>query len=289
MRSTTTGKELLKIVKEAVKQDPEYKKIPILSALSVVGTFLATIALTLILILVLPSSLTDALIAIGYILITSSVALVTYFFQVALTHGANERFEGNDPNIKNSIEYAKTKIKKLIPYAIIYGTVGYILKMFGDRGLFSKIIQSVLGATWSILNIFTVQIIALEELTTLQSMRKSQFLFLQKWGKTVRTTARLSLKGVGIIFLFIIGGLAGVIFIASLSNGDISKSITGLVILAIIFVALFTYFSLLYATYATYTKTILYRYANNMKVIGVEEYILQGAFNETIKEKKKEK
>ena len=274
-RSKTTGKELLRTAKEAVKADPEFIKIPLLGAIATFLTALAFGALTLLITLVTTNTIVLCVFALLYL--TSSY-LVIFSFQSVMIFAANTRLSGGDPTIPQAYSFVQLKLVKLGLWAMANAFLGWVLSIFGERSIVARVLESIVGATWQALNFFTLPIILLEDLSLPQSMRKSSVLLKMKWGKVLRTKVRLSLASIFyfalIALLFIV--LAGVIY--TKTQGNTILMVILLTILALLAVGVGAYYLMIYASYNLYAKTVLYRYANNLPTPGIEEYILAGAF-----------
>lgn len=274
-RSKTTGKELLRISREAVKADPEFIKVPLMGALASFLLALFFGIITFLLSLVTSNYYIFSLLTILYLTFSF---LVIFTFQSVLIFAANTRLSGSDPTLPQARDFVKIKLVKLAFWALLNALLGWLLNLFGERSIIARMLEGIVGATWQAFNFFTLPIILLEDLNLPQSMRKSSVLLKMKWGKVVRTKIRLSLASIFyfliLVSLFFI--LATIIYTNTQDNKTLMVlSLTGLFLVMVVIVA---YYLMIFATYNLYAKTVLYRYANGLPTPGVEEYILAGAF-----------
>lgn len=274
-RSKTTGKELLRISREAVKADPEFIKVPLMGALAsfLLALFFGTISFLLS--LITSNYYIFSLLTILYLTFSF---LVIFAFQSVLIFAANTRLSGGDPTLPQARAFVKIKLIKLAFWALLNALLGWLLNLFGERSIIARMLEGIVGATWQAFNFFTLPIILLEDLNLPQSMRKSSVLLKMKWGKVVRVKIRLSLASIFyfliLVSLFFI--LATIIYTNTQDNKTLmALSLAGLFLVMVVIVA---YYLMIFATYNLYAKTVLYRYANGLPTPGIEEYILAGAF-----------
>lgn len=274
-RSKTTGKELLRISKVAVKADPEFIKVPLLGALAALMVAIFFGGLGLLITLITTNYFIFSLLTLLYL--TSSY-LVIFTFQSVLIFAANTRLSGGDPTLLQARDFVKLKLIKLAFWALANALFGWLLSIFGERSIVARLLEGIIGATWQALNFFTLPIILLEDLNLPQSMRKSSVLLKMKWGKVLRTKVRLSLAS---LFYFLIL----VIIFLVIATVIYTKTQSSPALMALLLVALFllgvvigAYYLMIFASYNLYAKTVLYRYANSLPTPGIEEYVLAGAF-----------
>ena len=274
-RSKTTGKELLRISRDAVKADPEFIKVPLLGALASLLVALFFGAITYLVTLI---TLNNIILCILTLLYLTASYLVIFTFQSILIYAANTRLSGGDPTMLQARDFVQVRVIKLAFWAFMNALFGWLLSIFGERSIVARVLEGIVGATWQALNFFTLPIILLEELNMPQSMRKSSVLLKMKWGKVIRTKVRLSLASIFyfIILLLVFLIIATVIYTKTQNNPTLMLLL--LVALFLIGVVTTAYYLMIFATYNLYAKTVLYRYANGLPTPGIEDYILAGAF-----------
>ena len=141
--------ELGKISWSVLKSDRTLAWFPVLSALVsllVIGVFAGLVATTG----VETTNGQESLQAIGWVFIVVGyivLAFVATYFLAALVHGANERLEGRDVSLSGSLGAANAKLHRILPWAIVQGTVSVIISAIEERaGFVGQIVVRLIGA-----------------------------------------------------------------------------------------------------------------------------------------------
>jgi len=141
----------------------------------------------------------ESLEAIGYVFIAVgyiALAFVSTYFLGALVHGANERLSGRDANLGDSLGAANAKLHRILPWALVQGTVSIVLSAIEDRaGWLGVIVSRLLGAAWAIVTFLTVPIIMLEDLGPIAALKRSGTLLKQTWGENLAAQVGFGLLG----------------------------------------------------------------------------------------------
>ncbi len=136
-----------------------------------------------------------------------ALAFVGTYFLGALVHGANERLEGRDANLGSSLGAANARLHRIIPWAILQGTVSVILSAIEERaGFVGQIVVRLIGAAWAVVTFLTVPVIMFEDLGPFDALKRSGSLLKQTWGENL-----LAQAGFGLLAL--VASLPGVLFI----------------------------------------------------------------------------
>lgn len=189
--------ELAKVSWSVLRSDKALAVFPALSAvvgLVVVGIFAGLIAATGINNAHGSSGLGGigyVFIAIGYI----ALAFVTTYFLGALVHGANEALEGRRPELGECFAAANAKLHRLLPWALVQGTVSIVIRALEDRGFIGQIVASLVGAAWAIVTFLTVPIIMLEDVGPIAALKRSGRLLKQSWGENIAAQFGFGLFG----------------------------------------------------------------------------------------------
>jgi len=111
---------------------------------------------------------------------------IIVFFNVALVHSVRAVFEGDQPNIKASLQFALSKIGTIAQWALLAATVGTLLRALQDRlGFIGQIIVGIVGVVWSIATFFVVPVLAYEEISPIQAVKRSSEIMKEKWGEAI--------------------------------------------------------------------------------------------------------
>jgi hypothetical protein len=177
---------------------------------------------------------------------------VVIFCNVALVGVANSRMCGGTWTLRDGLSLAWARRWTILKWAGFAATVGMILKVLEERaGFIGRIFIGLIGLAWSLACFFVVPVLAFEDLSPVDALKRSAALFRKTWGENV-------IAGVSFGILFSVPLVAGFVvwFVA----------VTSLPRTALIpsFLALALYVQLVVAAMAAASSIFnlaLYRYA----------------------------
>ena len=146
---------------------------------------------------------------------------VIVFFNVALVGVANSRLMGGTWTFRDGIELAWERKGTILQWALVAATVGVILRTLEERlGLIGRLIMRLIGIAWTLACYFVVPVLAFEDLTPIDAVKRSAKLFRDTWGEKVIGGFSLSLvslvlmlPGIGLVVVAgVLGGSAGLLF-----------------------------------------------------------------------------
>ncbi len=146
---------------------------------------------------------------------------VIVFFNVALVGVANSRLMGGSWTFRDGIELAWARKGTILQWALVAATVGVILRTLEERmGIIGRIIMRIIGIAWTLACYFVVPVLAFEDLTPIDAVKRSAKLFRDTWGEKVIGGFSLSLvslvlmmPGIGLVIVAgFLGGSAGLLF-----------------------------------------------------------------------------
>jgi len=146
---------------------------------------------------------------------------VIVFFNVALVGVANSRLMGGTWTFRDGIELAWERKGTILQWALVAATVGVILRTLEERmGLLGRLIMRIIGIAWTLACYFVVPVLAFEDLTPIDAVKRSSKLFRDTWGEKVIGGFSLSLvsmvlmlPGIGLLIAAtILGGVGGMLF-----------------------------------------------------------------------------
>ena len=191
---------------------------------------------------------------IGYVfvvLLYLAVAMVTTYFQAALTFAANDRLEGRATTFRDAAGKANSMLHRLLPWACVQATVSIVIRALEDRGIFGQILAGLLGAAWSVITFLVVPIIVLEDLGPIDALKRSGQLVRHTWGENIAAQFGFGL-------LAFIAGLPGLIVLgAGIGSGSVAAAVILGTIGALWLAAVTVVISAMNGIY----RTALYRYA----------------------------
>jgi len=145
---------------------------------------------------------------------------IIVFFNVALVGVANSRLMGGSWTFRDGMELAWARKGTILQWALVAATVGMILRTLEERmGLIGKLIMRLIGVAWTLACYFVVPVLAFEDLTPIEAVKRSAKLFRDTWGEKViggfslgLVSLVLLLPGIGLWFaLMILGGIKGLL------------------------------------------------------------------------------
>ena len=177
---------------------------------------------------------------------------VMVFFNVALVGVANSRLMGGAWTFRDGMALAWERKFTILQWAVVAATMGMILRNLEERfGLLGRIIIRFIGIAWSLACYFVIPVLAFEDLTPIDAVKRSAKLFRDTWGEKV-------VGGVSIGLIFFLLALPGIgLFIATMILGNAYAVAAG-------FAVMFLYLLLLSVVSSTVQgifNAALYRYA----------------------------
>ena len=111
---------------------------------------------------------------------------VIVFFNVALVGVANSRLMGGAWTFRDGLELAWARKGTILQWALVAATVGMLLRMLEERlGWIGQIIMKIIGIAWALACYFVVPVLAFEDLTPVDAVKRSAKLFRDTWGEKV--------------------------------------------------------------------------------------------------------
>ncbi len=153
---------------------------------------------------------------------------VVIFCNVALIGVANSRMCGGTWTMRDGISLAWARRWTILKWSAFAATVGVILNFLQERaGFFGRIAIRLIGLAWALACYFVVPVLAFEDLSPVDALKRSATLFRKTWGENV-------VAGVSFGILFsvpLIGGF--MIWILAIGSLPRSAAIPSLVVLAL--------------------------------------------------------
>jgi membrane-anchored glycerophosphoryl diester phosphodiesterase (GDPDase) len=195
---------------------------------------------------------------------------VAIFFNTALITCVYSRLQGRETSISDGLSHAIRHIGSILVWAIIAATVGVVLRAIGERsGIIGRIAVAIVGGIWSLVTIFVVPVLVLEDKGVVDAMKESAALFRKTWGESV-----VGEVSIGLIFgAIVVMGLLGVL--AAL----LTRSITMMILAVALFILLVAVVAVVATAMQGIFVTALYTYAKTGNVpLAFGRGILEKAF-----------
>jgi hypothetical protein len=177
---------------------------------------------------------------------------VIVFFNVALVGVANSRLMGGTWTFRDGIELAWARKGTILQWALVAATVGMILRTIEERmGLIGRLVMRIIGIAWALACYFVVPVLAFEDLTPVQAVKRSSKLFKETWGEKVIGGFSFSLVS------FVLTMPAIGIFVAAIIYGGVKGLLVGFAFLVLYLLMLSVIMSAVQGIF----NAALYRYA----------------------------
>ena len=110
---------------------------------------------------------------------------VIIFFNSALVHCAVQVLNGEATSLSEGLEFATSKLDKILAWTSIAATVGLVLKILQSNEKIGQIAAAIIGAGWSILTFFVVPVILYEDKDVFGAIKRSGGIMRDKWGESL--------------------------------------------------------------------------------------------------------
>ena len=174
---------------------------------------------------------------------------VIVFFNVALVGVAHSRLMGGTWTFKDGLELAWERKGTILEWALVAATVGVLLRTLEERlGLIGRLIMRIIGIAWTLACYFVVPVLAFEDLTPIDALKRSSKLF-----RGEKVIGGFSLSMVSLVLMLPGIGLP----MAAAFLAGINGMMVGLILMVLYFLVLSVFMSAVGGIF----NAALYRYA----------------------------
>lgn len=275
------GWELAKSSWRVLMLDKELLVFPLLSGLAMVA-ILASFALPLIAsgyVQRLAEGEFAAQDPVLYVLLFAfyfATSFVVVFFNSALVAADIERFRGGNPNVMTGLRAAMARLPQILSWALVAGTVGFVLKLIESRSeAVGKIVAGLLGLAWGVVTYLVVPVLVVERLGPIDALKRSTELLRRSWGEAITANFGIGilvfLLGLAAMAPAILGGYAA----ASAGGGFGALALLGVLTTVVLLVLL----SLISSALKAILVGALYEFAaDGQAPMGFDRGVLSSAF-----------
>ena len=195
--------------------------------------------------------------AIGYLV---SMVLIT-FFNTAFFNEIIHALNGQPVSISGGLKFAFTRIKSILLWALLAGTVGVILKKIEEQfGFIGRFVIGLIGIAWSVASVFAIPVIIRSDdgHNPLKVLKSSGLLIKEKWGEGLIGYVGINIFAFGFTLLFTL--LCGVI--AGLLLWQFESPIVIIACVGIIWIVSIVSFSYIQSIVNNIFQCALYLYAS---------------------------
>ena len=177
---------------------------------------------------------------------------IVIFFNSAIVACAMIRMDGGDPTVKDGLNAAMNRIGKIFAWAVVAGTVGFLLRMIEERSpMVGKIVVALIGLAWTVASYLAVPVLVVEDKGPIDALKESGRLLKQSWGEQI-----IGNLGFGLVF-FVLSIPAVALVFVGIAIGNGYGVIGGIALAAVYLLILGIVQSALQVIY----QTAVYRYA----------------------------
>lgn len=144
------------------------------------------------------------------------LTFVSVFFNTAIAAAAGAALEGRHLSLGEALAVPMRRIGQVALWALIAAVVGFVLEQLASRlPLGGSIVTRLVGLGWALASLFAVPILALEECSAPECLRRSAHVVKERWGESiggsVMITAWMALVSIpaGIVLVVLVVATAG--------------------------------------------------------------------------------
>jgi hypothetical protein len=109
---------------------------------------------------------------------------VAIFFNAAVVGAATIRLDDRDPTIADGLRIARSKLGKILQWALLSASVGVVLHVLQEKaGWLGRLVLGFAGAAWGVVTFFVVPVLLFEQTDVAGSVKRSASLFKKSWGE----------------------------------------------------------------------------------------------------------
>lgn len=193
-----------------------------------------------------------------FLFLASVVAFwITTIGQATVVAGAAQRMDGSDPTIGSSFAVAKSRMGRLLEWALLATVVSVVLGFIEDRlGFLGRIISWIGSAAFAVISFLALPVIVFEDVSAIDGFKRSSALLKSTWGEQITFSFGMGLIGfLAMLPVLLVAGLL-------IGSGLLALQVVGVVGGVVGIVAVIAITTALSAVF----KTALYRYAVGLPV-----------------------
>ncbi|MCK6580721.1 MAG: DUF6159 family protein [Anaerolineae bacterium] len=250
-KKIANGTQLASQSWQALRQNPQLLMFPVIST---IGLIIVSILFFVPLASIGGSNPENLIGENGSVNFGTVVVLFLYYFatytviifsNVALVGAVFKLMRGEPATVRDGLNIASARLGKILIYALISATVGVLARMIRESGRDSKnvvlmILAAILGAilqgTWNLLVFFAIPIIVAEDVSVMDSMKRSLEMFKRTWGESFIGSTAIGIASCLVwLAILVVGG--AIIFLA-VSTGSIIVIVAAVLLVVLAFAIL---------------------------------------------------
>ena len=98
---------------------------------------------------------------------------------------ADKRLRGQIPRVSEGIAVANARCGRILTWTLVSIVVGMVVQTIAERIKLGWLVAKIVGFTWGLATTFVVPVLALEDVSVRDAIRRSAAVFRAKWGESV--------------------------------------------------------------------------------------------------------
>lgn len=206
---------------------------------------------------------------------------VIFMYNTGLAAHVLDIFRGKSEHYAHYMGRAWSKKGPIFVFSLISATVGIILHAIERRAQWlGWIISRILGALWTLANLFTIPLIVENDISAPRAIKQSAKLFISRWGENI--AARITFGGL----MFLLYLLVFIPFVIVTGMLFAALGVVGFIIWLVILFMTVIAFAVIETAASQILSTALYYYAQYQKVPAAFD---AGLLNSALVPKKKKR
>jgi hypothetical protein len=189
------------------------------------------------------------------------LTFISVFFNTAIAAAASAALEGRHLSVGQALAVPMRKLPTVALWSLIAAVVGFLLEQAASRlPLGGSIAARLVGLGWSLASLFAIPIIALEDCSAPEALKRSSHVVKKRWGEGIGGSliigAWTAVAMLGAIVVFVV---------AAVATNDVPAVRDAVIVLGVLVLAAIVALQLVVRqTFAV----ALYRYATDGSALG---------------------
>ena len=131
------------------------------------------------------SHLQGGRLVVAALLLAYPLTFLGAFFNTAIAAAAAAAREGRHLTVGEALAVPTRRIGTIAMWALIAAIVGFVIEQLARRLPLGSIVSRLLGLGWSVVSLFVIPILALEDRSATESLKRSAHVIKERWGEGI--------------------------------------------------------------------------------------------------------
>jgi hypothetical protein len=141
------------------------------------------------------------------------LTFISVFFNTAIAAAAAAALDGRHLSVGEALAVPARKLGTIALWALIAAVVGVVLEQLSSRlPLGGSIVARLVGVGWSLASLFAIPVIALEDCSAPEALKRSSQMIKKRWGEGIGGSLIIGAWGaiavLGVIVVFVVAAVA---------------------------------------------------------------------------------